>query len=183
LLAGRKLFLQDCDPTPPVERAMTGYFTLFSSLRVASSLDHLEHILGYRAGRLSNRGVAVYSFLRLPKIDEFELRAYSIVPEHKWEETFGAERRRQLAAEELYNRNTGLPSFDERQRRDALEKMTSVGADGLVKLYPRDFQANESYPSGEGAPQWRLTDNVSRSGAIRGALKFLVRGGAPPWRK
>jgi len=165
---------------PPVQRPMTGYFTMLKYLLRARSFEHLEDVTGYRRGRLSAKGLLIYRFLRLPEISEFEVRGSTITPEQKWnaEDGDGKIREAELAKTAAYHRNFKVPSFDDIQKQNARKTMAVAGDNTLVKLYPLDKQpidgTDEGYPPGHGIPQWRLTDEVNQSGSILGILLFRI---------
>jgi len=164
----------------PATRRMSGYFTLFGFLR-GQSLTQLERRIGYREGRLSSKGALIYKFLRLPQISEFEVRGMSTLTDDRWRAEVAPKRAADLAAVAAYHRNTKVPSFDEIQRRNALESMSLTGGNMLVKVYPVDWQKFDDTPAGyrvgSGIYQWRLKDNIMISGAL---LARLNPGGLVP---
>lgn len=167
---------------PSAQRPMSGYFTLLKYVLRARSLEHLEELAGYRRGRLSAKGLLIYRFLRVPEITEFEVRGSTITPEHKWNAEDAKVRLAELAKVAAYHRNTGVPSFDEIQRKNARETMDVSGDNTPVKLYPLDSLDSEVYPPGHGIPQWRLTDEVKRKGSVPGVLLFRIDPLSPlPW--
>jgi len=168
-------------PNAPFSRRMTGYFTLFKWVR-GQSLAELDRRIGYRHGRISSKGALIYRFLLLPNISEFEVRGTSIWTEQRWQAEVEPERKADLTAVAAYHRNTKVPSFDEVQRRNALESMSLTGGNMAVKIYPLDWQEIDDKPTGyhpgTGLSQWRLTDNAR----IYGALLFtLSQGDTVPW--
>ena len=165
----------------PISRRMTGYFTLFKWVR-GQSLHELDRRIGYRGGRISAKGALVYKFLRLPDISEFEVRGTSIWTEQRWQNEVEPKRRADLNAVAPYHRNTKVPSFDEVQRRNALESMSLAGGDMVVKVYPLDWQVVDETPagyrSGLGIPQWRLSNSAQISGRL---LFSLDPAESVPW--
>jgi len=160
---------------------MTGYFTLFKWIR-GQSLTELDRRIGYRSGRISSKGALVYKFLRLPNIDEFEVRGSSVWTEQRWQNEVEPKRRADLNAAAAYHRNTKVPSFDEVQRRNALESMSPFGGNMVVKVYPVDSQGIDEtaagYRSGLGIPQWKLAQHTQIFGTL---LLSLVPGNTVPW--
>lgn len=174
------------EPEPAPRRPMSGYFMMLKYILRARSFEQLEDLAGYRRGRLSAKGALIYRFLRVPEITEFEVRGSTITPKHKWDAEDAKIREAELAKVAAYHRVTKVPSFDEIQRRNARETMDVSGDNTLVKIYPLDWQPvddkPEGYPPGHGIPQWRLTDDTSRTHAISGALLFRISPGKPlPW--
>ncbi len=160
---------------------MTGYFTLFKFLR-GQSLTELERRVGYRHGRLSSKGALIYKFFRLPQVSEFEVRGTSIWTEDTWKTEVAPKRAADLAAVAAYHKNTNVPSFDEVQRRNALESMSLNGSNMVVKLYPVDWQELDETPAGyrvgSGIYQWRLKKDTMISGAL---LLRSSPGDSVPW--
>jgi hypothetical protein len=165
---------------------MSGYFMMLKHILRARTVTHLEDLAGYRRGRLSAKGMVIYRFLRVPEINEFEVRGSTITPKHKWDAEDAKIREAELARVAPYHRNTKSPSFDEIQRKNARETMGVSGDNTLVKIYPLDWQQvddhPEGYPPGLGIPQWRLTDEVSQAHSLLGLLLFRIGPDAPlPW--
>jgi len=170
---------------PQERREMSGYFTMMKYVLRSRSLEHLEDLVGFRRGRLSSNGLLIYRFLRLPDTSEFEVSGYSVTAKHVWDKDEAPKRAAELAAVADYHRNTNVPTFDEIQKRNAVQSMTLSGDNMLVKLYPADWQpiddTDQGYPPGQGIPQWRLTDAKSRK-VIPGKLLLNISAGAAlPW--
>ena len=105
----------------------------------------------------------------------------STLTDDRWRAEVAPKRAADLAAVAAYHRNTKVPSFDEIQRRNALESMSLTGGNMLVKVYPVDWQKFDDTPAGyrvgSGIYQWRLKDNIMISGAL---LARLNPGGLVP---
>ena len=108
------------------------------------SLQQIELLLGYHAGRLS-RGASFATLDRLPAIDEFETFGYSQVAAH-----------RHVVPADLDP--IGL-------RRMAMSAWSLVGPDRLIKAFattPHDDSMNPDiqYRPGQGVPQWKIVRGV-----------------------
>ena len=113
----------------PQQRPMRGFFTSQGWL-LGKSLQELERLVGYGAGRLSTAGAAVYGFTRVPGNSEFELGGYTnssggIQPDPKWIQA-------DLAAAK-YHAATGLPESETVRKNAARARMTVQGDNRLVR--------------------------------------------------
>ena len=163
---------------------MTGYFTLYKFLR-GQPMRELEIRLGFRPGRLTSKGALVYRFLRLPMLQEFDLRGFTIWTEQSWQSEVAPERSSILARSALYHQNhPNVPDSDKVQKRNALASMALSGPNLLVKLVPVEFIESvdgsaDGYQHGSGIPQWRLNEKAT----IEGELLFnLAARDSVPWR-
>jgi hypothetical protein len=171
----------------PGRRAMTGYFTQFRWIR-GQTLEELERRLGYRRERLSSKGALLYRFLRLPNLDEFEVRGTTIFTETAWQTDVAPQRRLVEAGAAAYHRNTKVPTADEVQRRMARTSFALEGPNMLIKVFAKDWRSIDSTPlgyfHGSGVSQWCLSENVSSQGLIQGELVpcNLSPGCSVPWK-
>lgn len=120
-----------------------GYVTQDKFL-VGRTMAQVEAILGFRAGRLA-RGAAFAKLLAWPRIDQFELAAYSMTAQHRYAAPAGLDLGKLKAL--------------------AMRGWSLAGPDRLVKVRPVVPHAaamadDDQYPPGSGAPQWRLTEAV-----------------------
>jgi len=118
---------------------VSGYVTKDKFIR-GRTVQQIEQILGFHPGRFRS-GIAVVLLNRLPTLAEFELAAYSITPEHR------------------FQRPTDL-NID-KLKKMAAESWSLIGLERLVKVQPAiphdpDVPPDKQYPPGLGAPQWKL---------------------------
>ncbi len=116
-----------------------GYVTMEKFL-IGQPLAAFERLLGFKAGRLVH-GAAIAKLDRLPRVDEFELRGYSMVADHRHVTPGGLD----LA----------------KIKQIAVSSWSLVGRDRLVKVMPRtphdrSISDDDQYPPGAGVPQWKL---------------------------
>jgi len=166
----------------PLTRDLSGYFTLFGFLR-GQTLDELETRIGFRAGRLTDKGAWIYRFLRIPKDTEFDVRGTSIWTDERWRDDVAPQRAADIASVALYHKNTRVPSFDQIQRRNARESMGLAGANAPVKVYPVDWQpiddTADGFRHGSGISQYRLNEGVIIQGKW---IATLAPGDSVPWQ-
>jgi hypothetical protein len=171
----------------PSRRPMTGYFTQFRWIR-GQSLDELERRLGFRKERLSAKGALVYRFLRLPNVDQFEVRGTTIFTETAWQTDVAPQRRFAEEGAAAYHKRYPVPRADEVQRRMARASFALEGANMLVKIFARDWRPIDGTPlgylHGSGISQWCLSEAASRQGLVQGELIpcDLGPGGSVPWK-
>src|SRR5207248_3182952 len=81
---------------------VSGYVTKDKFIR-GRSIGEIERILGFHGGRF-RRGIAVIRIDRLPSLSEFELAAYSMIPEHRYRqpEDVNIQKLKQLAMESWF---------------------------------------------------------------------------------
>ncbi|MGB7762320.1 MAG: hypothetical protein WBL61_20970 [Bryobacteraceae bacterium] len=122
---------------------VSGYITKEKFI-AGRTLTEIEDILGYRRGRFA-KGIVVVHPTRLPLASEFELAAYSMVAEHRYQEPGGLDigKLKQLA----------------------IASWTLLGLERLVKVWPStphdlNLEPDTQYPPGRGAPQWKLTTKL-----------------------
>ncbi len=113
------------------------------------SLGELERILGFHKGRFA-RGVKVVTLTLMPKMEDFELRGYSQVAGHRFQDQFGQK----------------LDHLDiQKLKRMAMLNWGLMGPNRLIKILPeirhdQALQSDHQYPPGSGIPQWLLTKKM-----------------------
>jgi hypothetical protein len=166
----------------PETRRLTGYFTLFSFVR-GQTLGEIENRIGYREGRLTEKGAWIYRFLRVPDESEFDLRGTSIWTDQSWNSQVAPKLAADIASEAAYNKNTRVPSFEDVLKRNASQSMALSGGNMPVKVYPLDWRPIDDTPAGyrhgSGIYQWRLKDGVPIFGKL---VADLAPGGSMPWK-
>lgn len=122
---------------------VAGYITK-DKFVLGRTLQELEDILGFQRGRFG-KGIYVLALDRLPVPGEFQLAAYSMIAEHRFQMPPG------LDADKI--------------ARNAAETFALEGPERLVKI--RAVQTHDpaldpdvQYPPGQGAPQWKLTVRI-----------------------
>lgn len=158
----------------PQQITLTGFFTSQGWLR-GRSLDELERLLGYRTGRLSIAGAAVYAFTRVPENWEFELQGYTNVSGGL--QTDPAWVRSDRAAAK-YHAATGTLDSETIRKNMVRANMTVNGSDRRVKVKPLLVDPNDPYPPGAGIPQWRVSDKATQLSTLRGNLLIVLQPGA-----
>jgi hypothetical protein len=119
---------------------VSGYVTKDKFIR-GRTIEEIERILGFQRGRFQ-RGISVARLERLPSLSEFELAAYSMIPEHRY---------------------SPPDDLDLRKLKQlALESWSLMGLERLLKVKPNvphmpDLPPDWQYPPGLGAPQWKIT--------------------------
>lgn len=116
-----------------------GYITVDKFL-YGRSLDIVERTLGFHSGRLA-KGARFLALTTLPRLDQFELAAYSMVASHRFISPEGLD--------------------INRLKQAALDYWTLIGPNRPVKVHPfiphdDRLEPDIQYPPGLGAPQWRL---------------------------
>ena len=122
---------------------VSGYVTKDKFIR-GRTIQQIAQILGFHPGRFRS-GIAVVRLDRLPTLSEFELAAYSITAEHRFQQP------------------TGLDI--EKIKKMAAESWSLMGLERLVKVRPitphdPDLPPDWQYPPGLGAPQWKVTSRL-----------------------
>lgn len=119
--------------------SITGYITQ-DKFVIGRTMPEIEAILGFHEGRLA-RGATLAKLIALPKVGEFELAAFTLTAQHRYQPPAGYDigRLKQLA----------------------MSVWSLSGPNRLVKVWPviphdRSLSDEEQYPPGQGAPQWRL---------------------------
>lgn len=127
--------------------SVRGCFTQEKFLK-GRSLSEIEDILGFHKGRLS-KGMKIVALENVPNSSQFDFLGYSNIAEHK------------------FDKET-LKKFDVNKLKQLVinESFATTGPNRLVKVLPSVPHANDmdndtQYPSGQGAPQWKLTCAVS----------------------
>jgi hypothetical protein len=104
------------------------------------TLQQIEKILGFKAGRLVNGG-QVYALTQLPRKGQFRVAGYTNVSLHRF---------------------AMQPGLDSNVlERNAMEQWTLTGPNRLVKVVPKiphqsSLSNDEQYPHAAGAPQWEI---------------------------
>jgi hypothetical protein len=128
---------------------VAGYITQDKFL-AGRSLEEIERYLGFHKGRLA-QGASFIKLARLPKIDEFELAAYSMTAAHRY---------------------TTPPGLDIAKLKNlAMARWSLSGPDRLVKVRPGiqhdvSMGDDEQYPPGSGVPQWRIKTPTLIDGVV-----------------
>ena len=160
-------------PAAPIIH-ITGFFTCQGSLH-RRTLSELELLLGYRTGRLSTSGAAVYAFTRVPETWEFEVAGYTNVSGGmKVDESWVAADK----AAARYHERFPIPNSQAKLKNNARATMTIHGSNCLVKLKPLLWDPADTYPPGRGIPQWRVSDDAARQQTLVGRLLFELKPGA-----
>lgn len=111
------------------------------------SLSEIEDILGFHKGRLST-GMKVAVLEHKPTTNDFDFLGYSNVAGHNFNQAnldkLNVAQLKKLVVEEVF---------------------TTSGPDRLIKVLPvtghsNDMSNDDQYPSGLGAPQWKLTTPI-----------------------
>lgn len=127
---------------------LDGFITQEKFIR-GRTLGELERILGFHKGRLA-KGAKVVTLTLMPKIDDFELRGYSQVAGHHFQNQFG-EQMDHLDMQKL--------------KRMAMLTWGLQGPNRLIKILPETrhdqaLDSDQQYPPGLGIPQWLLTKKM-----------------------
>jgi len=134
----------------------------------------MEMLLGYRTGRLSTAGAAVYAFTRVPENWEFEAAGYTNVSGGMPMPSAWVEADRKAAP---YYAKTGMPSSETRLKDNARASMTVYGEDRLIKVKPLLDDPLDTYPPGHGIPQWRVSKAAAEKGTLQGDLLRVIQPG------
>jgi hypothetical protein len=115
-------------------------------------LDEIERLLGFHAGRFRT-GVAVIALLTLPRKEQFDLGAYTMVPTHRGLKPAG------LDIDKL--------------KSNAIATWSVSGFERLVRVQPNtphdpNLSPEVQYPAGRGVPQWIL--NTLLQGKVVGIV-------------
>jgi hypothetical protein len=118
-----------------------GYVTTEGFLK-GRPLDVIERFLGFHKGRLAN-GARFFALTRMPRSEQFDLAAYSMVAGHRFQMPGGL----------------NVPKLKE----NAIESWALTGLKRLIKveaLIPHNQHLNldDQYPPGAGVPQWRILE-------------------------
>ena len=159
--------------TIPAVVTLRGFFTSQKWLR-GKTLAEMEVSLGYRTGRLSTLGAAVYAFTRVPENWEFEVAGYTNVSGGMPMPSEWVEADRKAAA---YYAKTGLSSSETRLKENARASMTIYGEDRLIKVKPLLDDPLDTYPPGHGIPQWRVSKEAAAKGTLQGELLQVIQQG------
>jgi len=159
--------------TVPAIVTLRGFFTSQKWLR-GKTLDEMEMLLGYRTGRLSTAGAAVYAFTRVPENWEFEVAGYTNVSGGMPMPSNWVEADRQAAA---YYAKTGMRSSETVLKDNARASMTIYGENLLIKVKPLLDDPLDTYPSGRGIPQWRVSKEAAEKGTLQGELLQVIEPG------
>lgn len=116
-----------------------GFITQYKFI-AGRTLDEIGRSIGYDRGRFL-RGATFAILDRLPTVDEFDLRGYSQIADHRHVAPSGVD-----------------PAV---LRRMAVANWSLFGVNRLVKVFPTiphdDARDTDSqYPPGLGVPQWRI---------------------------
>lgn len=144
-----------------VFKTVTGYITAERSL-LGQNLREIERRLGYQSGRL-RKGAFFMLLLETPTIEDssFELRGYSIVPEHKFKMPSGSDEK-----------------SEKKIRKNIVDYWRSENIQ-LIKVIPiishDDSLDNDiQYRPGDGVPQWKLTRGFfAKAVAIYGTEEYV----------
>jgi hypothetical protein len=127
--------------------SVRGCFTQEKYLK-GRSLSEIEDILGFHKGRLS-KGMKIVALENVPSANQFEFLGYSTIAEHKHDKD-------------------ALKKFDINKLKQMVinESFATFGPNRLVKVLPAighstAMDNDTQYPSGLGAPQWKLVCEVS----------------------
>ena len=157
----------------PAIVTLRGFFTSQKWLR-GKTLDEMELLLGYRTGRLSTLGAAVYAFTRVPENWEFEVAGYTNVSGGMPISSDWVEADRKAAA---YYANTGVRSSETVLKDNARASMTIYGENRLIKVKPLLDDPLDTYPPGHGIPQWRVSKQAADEGTLQGELLQVIQPG------
>ncbi len=152
---------------------LRGFFTSQRWLR-GKTLTEMESLIGFRTGRLSTLGASVYGFSRIPENWEFELAGYTNVSGGMKTDTAWVAADRAAA---LYYANSGMRSAETVRMDNARSSMTISGPNRLIKVKPLLGDPTDTYPPGQGIPQWRVSELAAARGSLQGRLLFLVQPG------
>ncbi len=122
---------------------VSGYVTQDKFI-LGRTLQAIEEILGFERGRF-RQGISVLALDRSPLKNEFQLAAYSMIAEHKF----------QLPADLNIDK----------VKENAAAAWSLTGPDRLVKVlaeirHDPKLPLDEQYPPGQGAPQWKLLTRI-----------------------
>ena len=159
--------------TVPGVITLRGFFTSQKWLR-GKTLDQMEVLLGYRTGRLSTLGAAVYAFTRAPENWEFEVAGYTNVSGGMSISSDWVEADRKAAA---YYAKTGMRSSETVLKDNARASMTIDGENRLIKIKPLLDDPFDTYPPGHGIPQWRVSTEAAEKGTLQGDLLHVIQPG------
>lgn len=159
--------------TVPAVVTLRWFFTSQKWLR-GKTLAEMELLLGYRTGRLSTLGAAVYAFTRVPENWEFEVAGYTNVSGGLPISSDWLEADRELA---LYYAKTGMRNSETRLKDNARSIMTIYGEDRLIKVKPLLDDPLDTYPPGHGIPQWRVSKVSAEKGTLQGELLQVIQPG------
>jgi hypothetical protein len=157
----------------PAVVTLRGFFTSQKWLR-GKTLDEMEALLGYRTGRLSTAGAAVYAFTRLPENWEFEVAGYTNVSGGMSISSDWVEADRKAAP---YYAKTGMRSSETVLKDNARASMTIYGENRLIKVKPLLDDLLDTYPPGRGIPQWRVSKEAAEKGTLQGDLLRVIQPG------
>jgi len=134
----------------------------------------MELLLGYRTGRLSTLGAAVYAFMRVPENWEFEVAGYTNVSGGMSISADWVAADRKAAA---YYAKTGVRSSETVLKDNARASMTIYGENRLIKVKPLLDDPLDTYPPGHGIPQWRVSKEAAAKGTLQGELLQVIQQG------
>jgi hypothetical protein len=121
-----------------------GYVTTEGFIK-GRPLDVIEWFLGFHKGRLAN-GARFVALTKLPRVEDFDLAAYSMVAGHRFH-TPG---------------DVNVP----RVKQNAMESWTLTGLKRLIKVeaftpHNPHMNLDDQYPPGAGVPQWKITKPIA----------------------
>jgi hypothetical protein len=159
--------------TVPPTIPLRGFFTSQRWL-LGKTLSEIELLIGYRPGRLSTLGAAVYGFPRVPNNWEFELGGYTNVSGGMAMDPAWVAADRSSAA---YYAKTGTRSSETVLKDNARSCMTIAGPDRLIKVKPLLEDPFDTYPPGRGIPQWRISETAENRRTLHGKFLLMVKPG------
>jgi hypothetical protein len=116
----------------PLTIPLRGFFTSQRWL-LGKTLSEIELLIGYRPGRISTLGAAVYGFPRVPENWEFEVRGYTNVSGGLTMDPAWTAADRSAAA---YYAKTGMRSSETVLKDNARASMVILGPNRLIKVKP-----------------------------------------------
>lgn len=152
---------------------LRGFFTSQGWLR-GKTLSEIELLIGYRPGRLSAGGASVYGFTRVPENWEFDVKGYTNVSGGQAIDPAWVAADRNAAA---YYAKTGMRSSETVLKDNARASMTSSGPNRLIQVYPLLEDPSETFPPGQGIPQWRVSAIAAERGTLHGELLLVLKPG------
>src|SRR5579862_438500 len=152
---------------------LRGFFTSERWLR-GKTLSEIEVLIGYRPGRLSTLGAAVYAFTRVPENWEFDVKGYTNVSGGLALDPAWIAADRNAAA---YYAKTGMRSSETILKENARASMAIVGPNRLIKVRPLLEDPADTFPPGHGIPQWRVSELAASRGTLHGELLLMLKPG------
>ena len=116
----------------------------------------------------------MYGFTRVPENWEFELAGYTNVSGGMAMDPAWVAQEQRAAA---YNARTGVPCSETRLKNNARLSMTVSGPDRLIKVKPLLGDPLDTYPSGRGIPQWRVSQKAAKQATLHGELLLVLNPG------